>query len=158
KAELNPEKIPVKIKNNLDKLISYPTKIDGKDYNITCVCIGNPHCVVFCNDVDSLDLAKLGPKFENDDMFPDKVNTEFVKVIDQNTLQMRVWERGSGETMACGTGACAAVVAAVENGFCKKEQDVSVKLLGGILTISYNDEAVFMTGDAVVAFEGKVNI
>ncbi len=158
KAEFNPEKIPVKVKSNVDKLISYSTKIDGTDYNITCVCMGNPHCVVFCDDVDSLDLTKLGPKFENNDIFPDKVNTEFVKIIDKNTLQMRVWERGSGETMACGTGACAAVVAAVENGFCKKGQDISVELLGGILTISYTDEAVFMTGDAVVAFKGKVNI
>ena len=106
--------------------------------------------------IDTLDLESIGPKFENDPLFPERVNTEFIKVLNRTTLKMRVWERGSGETFACGSGACAAVVAAVENGFCPKDTDITVKLIGGDLKIRYTDDAVYLTGDAVKVYEGKV--
>ena len=154
RAELRPELIPVNIKG--DSVINRSEVIGGNEYNITCVSMGNPHCVVFMKNVDNLDIEKIGPVFENCELFPERVNTEFVKVIDDHTLKMRVWERGSGETWACGTGACAAVVAAVENGYCKKGQEICVQLLGGNLSIVYTDEAVLMTGNAVTVFEGTV--
>lgn len=154
RAELRPELIPVNIKG--DSVINRSEVIGGNEYNITCVSMGNPHCVVFMKNVDNLEIEKIGPVFENCELFPERVNTEFVKVIDDHTLKMRVWERGSGETWACGTGACAAVVAAVENGYCKKGQEICVQLLGGNLSIVYTDEAVLMTGNAVTVFEGTV--
>ncbi len=156
KAELTPSLIPVKMQG--DKVVGAPANIGGKDYDITCVSMGNPHCVVFCESVDAIDIETLGPQFENDSLFPERVNTEFVKVLDGNTLKMRVWERGSGETWACGTGACAAAVAAVENGYCKKNEDITVKLKGGDLVIRYTDAAVFMTGDATAVFEGEITV
>lgn len=156
KAELNPKNIPINIE--IDKVINYPINIDGNDYNITCVSMGNPHCVVFVDNVNDINIDKIGPMFENNKLFPERVNTEFVKVIDRNTLQMRVWERGSGETWACGTGACASAVAAVENGFCDKGKDITVKLKGGNLIINYNDDTVYMTGSATKVFEGVVEI
>lgn len=156
KAELNPALIPVAM--DKDKIVNEPYTIDGKEYNITCVSMGNPHCVVFINDVDGLDIEEIGPKFENDSLFPERVNTEFVKVLDDHTIKMRVWERGSGETWACGTGACAVAVAACENGFCKKGEDIVVKLKGGNLVINYTDDTVYMTGDAEKVFEGEVEI
>ncbi|HIZ17286.1 MAG TPA: carbamoyl-phosphate synthase large subunit [Firmicutes bacterium] len=156
KAEFAPEKVPVLLDG--EKIISRRTEIGGKNYDITCVSMGNPHCVVFCNDVDNIDIEKIGPQFENADIFPSRVNTEFIKVVDKNTLKMRVWERGSGETMACGTGACAAVAAAVENGYCKKGENVKVMLLGGDLIINYTDETVWMEGNAVKVFDGTVEI
>ena len=117
--------------------------------------MGNPHAVCFVDDVDGLDLEKIGPSFENLSIFPDRVNTEFIKVIDGKTLQMRVWERGSGETYACGTGTCAAVVAACLNGICERDTDVTVHLVGGDLVIRYcQDGTVFMTGKAETAYEG----
>lgn len=158
KAELVPENIPVFVDGNHDKLVNYPLEIDGKEYKITCVSMGNPHCVVFCNDVSKIDLEKLGPKFENNSIFPDKVNTEFVSIVNRNKIKMRVWERGSGETMACGTGACASVVAAVENGFCDMNKYISVELLGGELDICYSEDTVYMIGEAAVAFRGIVEI
>lgn len=158
KAELVPENIPVCVDGNHDKLVNYPLEIDGKEYKITCVSMGNPHCVVFCNDVSKIDLEKLGPKFENNSIFPDKVNTEFVSIVNRNKIKMRVWERGSGETMACGTGACASVVAAVENGFCDMNKYISVELLGGELDICYSEDTVYMIGEAAVAFRGTVEI
>ncbi len=155
KAILKPEEIPVKLDG--ETIASRPVKIDGKDYQITCVSMGNPHCVVFTDtDVAELPLEKIGPKFEFDPLFPERVNTEFINVIDKNTLKMRVWERGSGETLACGTGACASVVAACLNGFCEKNTDVTVRLVGGELVIRYTDEAVTMTGPATVAFTGEL--
>ena len=158
KAELIPENIPVCVDGQHDKLVSYPLQIDGVEYKITCVSMGNPHCVVFCNDVSKIDLEKWGPRFENNSIFPDKVNTEFVSLESRDKIKMRVWERGSGETMACGTGACAAVVAAVENGFCDMNKYVSVELLGGELKICYTKETVYMIGEAAVAFKGEVEI
>ncbi len=157
KAELKAENIPV-IYEGADTVIAQPLVVDGKEHIVTCVSMGNPHCVTFVDDVDSLDLEKIGPHFENHSAFPQRINTEFVKVIDSNTLQMRVWERGSGETWACGTGACATVVAAVENGYCKKGEDVTVHLRGGDLIINYTDERVLMTGPATKVFDGEIEI
>ena len=155
KAILKPEEIPVKLDG--ETIASRPVKIDGKEYKITCVSMGNPHCIVFTDtDVAELPLEKIGPKFEFDPLFPERVNTEFINVIDKNTLKMRVWERGSGETLACGTGACASVVAACLNGFCQKNTDVTVRLVGGELVIRYTDQAVTMTGPATVAFTGEL--
>lgn len=157
KAILDPKEIPAKM--DKDKIVNEPYTIDGEEYNITCVSMGNPHCVVFIKgDIDNLELDKIGPKFENDKLFPERVNTEFVKVLDDHTIKMRVWERGSGETWACGTGACAAAVAACENGFCNKGDDITVKLKGGDLVINYTDEAVYMTGEAERVFEGTVEV
>ena len=138
--------------------VSRLVEIDGSTYNITCVSMGNPHCVVFCDYPDLMEIGKIGPAIETAPIFPDRVNVEFVQVLDGHTLKMRVWERGSGETLACGTGACAAVVAATENGFCKKGEDITVRLRGGDLLVRYTDETVFMTGDAKKNFEGFVEL
>lgn len=155
KAILVPREIPVN--SDLERFIAQPVTVDGKEYAMTCVSMGNPHAVVFLPEVDSLDLEKIGPPFEHHELFPDRVNTEFVRVIDDHTLQMRVWERGSGETFACGTGTCATVVAAVLNGFCKKEEEILVHLRGGDLRIIYHeDDTVTMIGPATYVFEGKM--
>lgn len=152
---LNPDSIPTVLPG--ENVIDRPIIIDGVTYNITCVSMGSPHAVIFCDeDVRTLELEKIGPKFEKNPIFPEGVNTEFINVIDKNTLRMRVWERGSGETLACGTGACASVVAATLNGYCEKNQQVKVVLLGGELTIEYTDETVFMTGGAEFVFDGTV--
>ena len=162
KAELRPEKIPVKLEG--DSIISREVSINGKEYAITCLSMGNPHAVVFWDeksngvDLDSLQLTDIGPSFENDEIFPDRVNTEFVKVLGRNSLKVRVWERGSGETLACGTGACASAVAAVLNGYCDKNRDIKVELLGGELTISYTDDTVYMTGPCKKVFDGRVEL
>lgn len=155
-AILNPAAIPVNYDG--DTMINVPLEVDGKTWNLTAVSMGNPHCVTFVDDVDSLELEKLGPHFENHPAFPERVNTEFVKVIDDHTLQMRVWERGSGETWACGTGACATAVAACLNGYCQKGDDITVHLRGGDLVIRYTDDTVIMTGPASTVFEGEVEI
>lgn len=154
KAELHPKKVPCLLDG--DKVINRKVKIGDKDYNITAVSMGNPHCVVFCDHVDSVDLETLGPVFENSPIFPQRVNAEFVRIVNPATIKMRVWERGNGETLACGTGACAAVVAAVENGYCSKGEDITVKLPGGDLIVNYTDEGVYLTGNADLAFEGVV--
>jgi len=129
--------------------------VDGRDYEVTLVNVGNPHCVVFSDGIDGLDLEKIGPQFEYADIFKKRVNTEFVRVVNRTNLRVRVWERGNGETLACGTGACAAVIAAVENGYCDKGADITVKLLGGDLTVNYTDDRVLLTGNAVMVFEGE---
>ena len=139
-----------------NKFINEPVEIAGETHNITCVSMGNPHCVVFVPRVDNIDIEKVGPRFEKADIFAHRVNTEFVRVVNETTLKMRVWERGNGETLACGTGACAAVVAAVENGFCKKNTDITVKVRGGDLIVNYSDEGVFLTGTTKLVFEGSV--
>lgn len=152
--ELLAEKIPVI--SQQEKVIDVPITAGEKEYRMTCVSMGNPHCVVFMEDVEHLEIEKVGPLFENHELFPKRINTEFVKVIDRKTLQMRVWERGSGETLACGTGACATAVAAMLNGFC--EEEVQIHLLGGDLTIEWNKESnhVFMTGPAEIVFDGEI--
>ena len=139
-----------------NKFINYPVTLAGTDYNITCVSMGNPHCVLFCPRVDTIDIEKIGPRFEKADIFAHRVNTEFVRVVNETTLKMRVWERGNGETLACGTGACAAVVAAVENGFCKKNTDITVKVKGGDLIVNYSDDGVYLTGTTKLVFEGSL--
>lgn len=156
KAILDPKQIPVALDG--DKVVNKTVKIGEKEYDITCVSMGNPHCVVFMDDIDNLEIEKIGPVFELDPIFPERVNTEFVTVLDDNTIKMRVWERGSGETWACGTGACAVAVAACENGFCKKGEDIKIKLKGGDLIINYTDETVYMTGNAEKVFEGEVEV
>lgn len=154
KAEWRPKQIPTRFAG--ESAINVPMEVDGTTYQVTVVSMGNPHCVVFMDEIDSLKLTELGPKFEFHPNFPNRVNTEFIRVMDDHTLQMRVWERGSGETMACGTGTCAAVAAACENGFCPKGEDIRVQLLGGDLVINYTEETVWMTGEAVEAFIGVV--
>jgi diaminopimelate epimerase len=156
RAELAPEKIPVKLTG--DSIIAKPITIGGKEYSITCVSMGNPHAVNFVENVAELELQKIGPLFENNALFPEKVNTEFVELAGRNCLKMRVWERGSGETQACGTGACACAVAAVLNGHGDKDTDIKVQLPGGELIIKYTDEAVYMTGNCVKVFEGVVGL
>jgi diaminopimelate epimerase len=137
-------------------LTNFPLLMGDTTWAITTVSMGNPHCVVFLPEVAGLDLPKIGPSFERHPFFPQQINTEFVRVISPDVLEMRVWERGSGETLACGTGACAAVVAAILNGYCKENTDVTVRLLGGELTIRVTDETVYMTGNAVEVFTGEV--
>ena len=155
KAILKPAEIPVA--DDGDRFIAKPVVVDGVSYDMTCVSMGNPHAVVFLPEIDSLDLEKIGPSFEHHPLFPNRVNTEFIRVIDDHTLRMRVWERGSGETFACGTGACAAAVASVLNGYCKREQEILIHLRGGDLRIIYhNDESVTMIGPATFIFEGKM--
>jgi diaminopimelate epimerase len=140
-----------------DTVINHPLKVGCTEYNVTLVSMGNPHCVVFA-DPNKIELEKVGPLFENHPVFPDRINTEFVRVFNPNHIKMRVWERGSGETLACGTGACASAVAAVLNGYCKKGEEITVSLLGGDLQIVYTDERVLMTGGATLVFVGEVEI
>ena len=154
---LKPELVPVVGEG--DVLVNEPIMVDGKEYRMTCVSMGNPHAVVFMEeDVKSLDIESIGPKFENHERFPKRTNTEFMKVLDRQTMDMRVWERGSGETWACGTGTCASVVAAVLNGL--TERNVLVHLLGGDLEILWDekDNHVYMTGPATTVFDGEIEI
>jgi len=153
KAEWTPEKIPAVFPGS--RAVNVPLELSGETYAVTCVSVGNPHCVVFTNGLDALDLSEIGPKFEYASVFPMRTNTEFVRVIDRTTLRVRVFERGNGETMACGTGACAAVAAAVENGFCDPGKDILVKLPGGDMTVKYTPEDITLTGNAVLVFEGE---
>ncbi len=150
--------IPVIADNGEEPVIAKDIEVDGKNYKMTCVSMGNPHAVIFVDDVAGLKLEEIGPKFETHQRFPKKVNTEFVKVIDRDTVEMRVWERGTGETLACGTGACATAVACILNGL--TNDTVTVKLLGGSLQIRWDKEAdlVYMTGPASTVFEGEVEI
>ena len=152
-ADLSAAALPANV--DAARMVDYPLTVAGRDWRVTCVSVGNPHCVVFCDALDALDLAAIGPEFEYADVFPDRVNTEFVRVVDRTSLRLRVWERGSGETLACGTGACAAVVAAVENGLCDADTDITVKLLGGDLTVRVTDGRVTLTGDAKIVYEGS---
>lgn len=153
---LVPTDIPVKL--GVDKVVNYPLKINDNEYFITCVSMGNPHCVIFTTNVDNIDLEKIGPLFENHPLFPERINTEFIEVIDDTTLKMRVWERGSGETLACGTGACASVVAAVYNDIVKKNEEIKVILKGGDLYITFDDKRVIMRGGATEVFTGEYNL
>lgn len=133
--------------------------IENENYEITCVSVGNPHCVVFHKDIDKLDLNRLGTLFENHEMFPDRINTEFTQILDENHLKMRVWERGSGETLACGTGACAVCVASVLNGFCRKNEEIHIQAVGGRLTVKWcEDDNIYLSGEAVEVFKGEINL
>lgn len=156
KPELKSDLIPIISEN--EKVIDEPIEVDGQVYHMTGVSMGNPHTVTYVDDVKNLDLEKIGPKFENHERFPKRINTEFVHCIDRNTVEMRVWERGSGETLACGTGACAVAVASILNNL--TDTRVTVKLLGGDLQIEWDREKnhVFMTGPAKVVFDGVIDI
>ncbi|MBD5505150.1 MAG: diaminopimelate epimerase [Lachnospiraceae bacterium] len=142
-------------KGEKESVIDEPITVQGKEYKMTCVSMGNPHAVVFMDNVADLEIEKIGPHFENHERFPNRINTEFVKVLDRKNVQMRVWERGTGETLACGTGCCATVVACVLNGL--TDDTVTVKLLGGEIEITWDREAnlVYMTGPAATVFEGE---
>jgi carbamoyl-phosphate synthase large subunit len=160
-ASLTPASIPVTLTG--DSVIGRKVHVGGRELTITCVSMGNPHAVIFTSTLDSLDVNDadvrgIGSAVENDPLFPERVNVEFIQYIDDHTLKMRVWERGSGETWACGTGACAAVVAAVENGLCRKGEDVTVHLPGGDLVINYTDERVTLTGNAREVYRGVVEM
>ena len=152
KASVLLKDIPTTI--DAERAVNYPLTVGGNEYNVTLVSMGNPHCVVFTDYVDGVDVKGIGPLFENAPEFPERINTEFIRVVNPNTIKMRVYERGNGETPACGTGACAAVVAAVENGFCKKGEDVTVKLRGGDLIVNYTDEKVILIGNAELVYQG----
>ena len=159
--ELDPEKIPIIMKgysDETDRVLNAQIKVDGKEYHMTGVSMGNSHDVVYIDDVQGLDIEKIGPKFENHERFPQRINTEFARVIDRKTVEMRVWERGSGETLACGTGACAVAVASILNGY--TEREVEIRLLGGNLQIEWNEEDnhVYMTGPATVVFDGEIEL
>ncbi len=154
---LRAEEVPMVCEK--DTAVAYPLEVDGSVWNVTAVSMGNPHAVVYIDDVDGLEIEKIGPAFEHHPAFPDRVNTEFVRVIDRHTVQMRVWERGSGETLACGTGACAVAVSSILNGFVE-DGEVTVKLLGGDLRIEWNrqENTVYMTGPATTVFEGEISL
>lgn len=154
---LRAEEVPMVCEK--DTAVAYPLEVDGSVWNVTAVSMGNPHAVVYIDDVDGLEIEKIGPAFEHHPAFPDRVNTEFVRVIDRHTVQMRVWERGSGETLACGTGACAVAVSSILNGFVE-DGEVTVKLLGGDLRIEWDrqENTVYMTGPATTVFEGEISL
>ena len=156
-AVLEPAKIPVSADG--DTFVARKLVVDGKEYEATCVSMGNPHCVIFTEGIDDLDLEKIGPSFENHELFPDRINTEFVEVIDDHTIKMRVWERGSGETWACGTGTCATVAALTELGICPAGEDIHVQLRGGVLTIRVlPGRQLLMTGAAETVCEGITEV
>mgnify|MGYP001921308384 FL=1 len=153
---LEPKEIPVAVEES--PVVNVPVEVKGKIYHMTCVSMGNPHAIIFMKNVKDLDIAAIGPYFENHTVFPKRTNTEFVEVLDRNTVNMRVWERGSDETLACGTGACATTVACILND--KTENEVTVHLLGGDLKIRWDREAnqVYMTGPATVVFDGEITL
>lgn len=153
---MKPEQIPVLYEG--DEVIAKPINVAGVLYEITCVSMGNPHTVIFVEDTSAIELDKIGPLFEHNSLFPKRTNTEFIHVYDRSTIDMRVWERGAGETLACGTGACASVYACIRNGF--TEDQVTVRLLGGELHVRYDREknTIFMTGPAVTIFDGEINL
>lgn len=150
---LDAEKVPVK--STKSQSVDEPITVNGKEYRMTCVSMGNPHAVIFMEDIAKFDIASIGPLFENHEVFPNRTNTEFVEVVDRTHVNMRVWERGTGETLACGTGCCATVVACVLNGL--TEDKVTVRVLGGEIEIQWDREAnlVYMTGPAAIVFEGE---
>ena len=153
-ALTNPRDIPVTLPGDI--IVGREVNISGRQYEITCVSMGNPHAVIFHDDVESFDLHTIGPLFEHAKIFPNRINLEVAQMLGRNHIRMRVWERGTGETLACGTGACAVAVAAINLGFCDSQQDILVELRGGSLTINYTPEAVYMTGECVMVFEGRV--
>ena len=163
--ELIPAQVPVKASvlgladDRSEAIVAEPLEIKGRSYDITCVSMGNPHCITFIGeDVRDFPLEAVGPVFEKHELFPERVNTEFINVIDKDHLRMRVWERGSGETLACGTGACAVAVASYLNGFTGRSVDI--ELLGGHLEVVYDEQTnhVFMTGPATEVFSGEIDL
>lgn len=155
KPILNGHQIPTRYGTSVVK--KEKLNIKNTVYEITCVSMGNPHCVAFCNDTEKIDLNSIGPLFENHEMFPDRINTEFAEIIDKNHFKMRVWERGSEETLACGTGACAVGVASVINGICSKNEEITVEAKGGKLKVLWNEnDNVYLSGNAVKVFNGEI--
>ncbi len=154
RADFDPASLPAATAEK--RLVDAPLEVDGKEYRVTCLSVGTPHCVVFCKRVDTVDIERIGPLFENHALFPERVNTEFVRVINKNMLKVRVYERSNGETLACGTGACAAVAAAIENGYCAMGEDVTVKLRGGDLVVRCTEDGVTLTGDSNLVYTGVV--
>lgn len=152
--EFEASKVPVKY--DKEKVIDEPIMVDGKEYKMTCISMGNPHAVMFVEDTKHFPLEEVGPKFENHEVFPNRVNAEFIQILDRKSVNMRVWERGSGETLACGTGACASAVACALNGH--TEDEITIHLLGGDLIIRWDREEnlVYMTGPANVVFDGEL--
>lgn len=155
-AEFQVSRVPAVL--DTEEAVNYPIRLGDSEWKITCVSMGNPHCVVFCEDPQTINLEKVGPLFEKSRIFPQSVNTEFVRVIDRQTLQMRVWERGSAETLACGTGACASAVAAIRCGYCDPGKEITVRLAGGNLKIRWQEQTVWMSGPAETVFTGEVEI
>ncbi len=153
---LEPERIPVK--SRLDRFIAQQVEVDGEIFTVTCVSMGNPHAITYVEDVSKFPLERIGPKMETHSLYPKKINAEFVQIIDRSSMKMRVWERGVGETLACGTGACAVLVASVINGL--SERKATVQLRGGDLIIEWNekDNHVYMNGPAVLVFEGEIRL
>lgn len=156
-AVLKPADIPVRAEGAA--FVAQKLIVDGREYEATCVSMGNPHCVIFTEGIDGLDLEKIGPSFEHHEWFPDRINTEFAEVVDDHTIKMRVWERGSGETISCGTGTCAVTVAAVLNGYCRQDEEIEIRIRGGELYDTYmGNGEVQMRGPAVAVFDGEINI
>lgn len=157
KAVLEPAKIPMNADG--DTFVAREIVVEGIAYTATCVSMGNPHCVIFTQGIDELDLEEIGPLFENHPMFPEKVNTEFVEVIDAHNIKMRVYERGSGETMSCGTGTCAVTVAAVLNGYANYNEEINIHIKGGVLKDTYYENGtVMMKGSATLVFDGEMTV
>lgn len=154
-AILKPADIPVRAGG--DTFVAQKLTVEGQSYEVTCVSMGNPHCVIFTKGIEALDLMKIGPSFEHHDLFPDRINTEFAEIIDDHTIKMRVWERGSGETISCGTGTCAVTVAAVLNGYCRQGEKIEVQIRGGKLYDTYLENGeVLMQGPAETVFDGEI--
>ena len=154
---LNPSEIPVDLPGQM--VLRHRLQVLGQMWFITCVSMGNPHVVIFVEDVNRIPLEQVGPQIETDSLFPERVNVSFAQIVDKNDIVMRVWERGIGETAACGTGACAVAVAAVENGFCTRGADIDVRLPGGTLVVRYQEDGkVWLTGDANTDFTGTIEI
>lgn len=157
KPILNGRLIPTRYGDSVvkDKILN----IDDKDYKITCLSMGNPHCIVFCEDIERIRLEEIGPLFENHEMFPERINTEFAEIVSPTKIKMRVWERGSGETLSCGTGACAVCVASVINGFCKQNTEIEINLPGGKFSVRWHeDNNVYLSGNAVEVYRGEIDI
>jgi diaminopimelate epimerase len=154
---LVPAQIPTTLGDGADRVVNLPIDVAGQIWQVTCVSMGNPHCITFVDDVKAIELEKIGPLFEHHSAFPQRINTEFIEVVRPDYLKMRVWERGAGITLACGTGACAALVATVLNG--KSDRRATIELPGGPLLIEWaEDDRIFMTGPAVQSFTGSVAI
>jgi carbamoyl-phosphate synthase large subunit len=155
-AVFDPVKIPVNLSG--ESVINRIVNIANENYKINCVSVGNPHCVIFYDEIDNLNISDIGKKFENSEIFPEGINIEFVKIVNENSIKMRVWERGSAETFGCGTGACAASVCSVLNGYFEKNKDIKIFLRGGEMSVNYTDKNIYMTGECEKVFDGTIEV